>query len=192
MPSVLFPKNTVNQPVSFPRFSRARRGTADAFSLVEVVIALGIVALSLVTMVGMIPVGLSSMRDAMDATTKAQITQRITSQVMTIPFAQIPAVTTGEHIYWKTYYFDQEGFEQGSVDRNGTRQGTSPDLTTRFQVVVSSTATEYPGAAGTMSDSIVTLRLHMTFYGRDTVAADVALGVPNQSGKSGIASANHP
>jgi uncharacterized protein (TIGR02598 family) len=56
------------------------------FSLVEVTLALGIIAVSLVSLIGMLPAGLGSLRASMDATVHAQILQRVASEIVTSPF----------------------------------------------------------------------------------------------------------
>jgi uncharacterized protein (TIGR02598 family) len=52
-----------------------------AFSLVEVTLALGIIAFAFVAIVGLIPVGLSTARDAMETSVRSQIVQRVVSDV---------------------------------------------------------------------------------------------------------------
>ncbi len=64
------------------RGARARR----AFSLVEVTIAIGIVAFAFVALVGVLPVGLQTFRRAVDASVSAQITQRIINDIQQTDF----------------------------------------------------------------------------------------------------------
>jgi uncharacterized protein (TIGR02598 family) len=56
------------------RFLRIR-----AFTLVEVTLAMGIMSFAMVTLVGLLPVGMQVFREAIDTTVKAQIVQSITS-----------------------------------------------------------------------------------------------------------------
>ena len=60
-----------------------------AFSLVEVTIAVGIIAISMVSMLMLMPMGLSGMRAARTETVRAQIVQYMTSK------AQLVAFTSG-------------------------------------------------------------------------------------------------
>jgi uncharacterized protein (TIGR02598 family) len=54
-----------------------QRGNAHGFSLIEVAIAVSILAVALVALLGLMPAGLSNFRKAMDTTVTAQIAQRI-------------------------------------------------------------------------------------------------------------------
>ncbi len=82
-----------------------------AFSLVEVTLALGIASFGLVAAVGLIPVGLTTMRDAMDDTAQSMISHRISSEAALTPFAELDAKYDGANLY-----FDDEGQLQ---DREG-------------------------------------------------------------------------
>jgi uncharacterized protein (TIGR02598 family) len=55
----------------------AKAGGLAGFSLVEVIIALGIVAFAFVPLMGLLPVGLTSFRSAIDQTVLSQIVQQI-------------------------------------------------------------------------------------------------------------------
>jgi len=72
----------------------------SAFSLVEVTLALGIISVSLLSLIGLLPAGLGALRESMDQTVHAQIVQRIAAGVSTSEFASL----TGQ-----TLTFDQEG-----------------------------------------------------------------------------------
>ena len=95
---------------------RAERG----FSLVEVVLALGIVGFALVALFGMLPFGLNVFRQAIDKTVGAQIAQEMTNMVQRTPFgslsglgsarsAEVPGTTA------TFYYYDVEGTLLGTV-----------------------------------------------------------------------------
>ncbi len=73
---------------------------AAAFSLVEVTLALGIVAVSLLSLIGLLPAGLGVLRESMDQTLHAQIVQRISSGLVSSEFVGL----RGE-----TLAFDQDG-----------------------------------------------------------------------------------
>lgn len=63
-----------NPPVSHKSFARARR---SAFSLVEVVLAVGVISFAFVAILGLVPAGLAQFRQAMDNSVGAQVAQRI-------------------------------------------------------------------------------------------------------------------
>ncbi len=55
----------------------------------EVTIALGLVTFAVVAVIGLLPVGLSTMREAMTQTITAQITREISAELLLTPFQQI-------------------------------------------------------------------------------------------------------
>ena len=100
-----------------PQYSLApsrRRSTIRAFSLIETAIALGIVAFVLVALMGMLPVGLSSFRQSIDATVCAQIIQRIVSDAEQSDFDLLSKKATSTDATFfvlPTRYFDDQGNE---------------------------------------------------------------------------------
>ncbi len=71
------------------------------FSLVEVTLALGLVSFAVVTVLALLPAGLTSIRESIDETVRTQISQQIASDVLQTPFADITGFTR---------YYDNEGF----------------------------------------------------------------------------------
>lgn len=94
-PAMQKPKNVLSKVVKAP--SRKR---IAAFSLIETTLAIGVVAFALVAMLGLMPVGLTSFREAMDASTSSRILQRVSSDLRqgTNVVAQQPML-----------YFDEQG-----------------------------------------------------------------------------------
>src|SRR5688572_4364322 len=79
---------------------RAKSG----FSLVEVVLALGICSFAMIAIVGMIPVGLNTFKDAMNTTVQSQIVQRIAGDVLLTDYQSLTSFDAGaDH----SYYNDQ-------------------------------------------------------------------------------------
>jgi len=73
-----------------------RQGKAAAFTLIEVAIAVGILAVALVALLGLMPAGMTNFRKAMDTSTTAQIAQRILLDMQQADFDQvIDAPTSG-------------------------------------------------------------------------------------------------
>ena len=99
--------------MSSPRFHfGSRRATSWAkrgFTLVEVLLALGIVAFAFMALCGMLPVGLKTYRDAMDATCRANIVRVVTAELAQAPYAGIDAWNGQER------YFSDQGLEVASV-----------------------------------------------------------------------------
>jgi uncharacterized protein (TIGR02598 family) len=92
--------------MSSPCQFRRRLGSA-AFSLVEVVLALGVMSFALTGIVGLLPVGLSHFRKAMDQTIQSQIAQEVTYMVQRTPFQNIDSL--GSESNPTVTYYDQEG-----------------------------------------------------------------------------------
>lgn len=60
--------------------------SSPGFTLVEVTLALGLVSFSLVGLMGMLPVGLSNFREAMEIQTQTRIAQQIAAELQLTPF----------------------------------------------------------------------------------------------------------
>ncbi|MGI8819380.1 MAG: type IV pilus modification PilV family protein [Chthoniobacterales bacterium] len=91
-----------------------RRHNADhgsAFSLVEVVLALGVVGFAIVAILGVVPIGLSAGRGAQDESRAAQIAQSILAGLASQKFDAVAIPL-----------FDANGTQTGSVPFNLTSQ----------------------------------------------------------------------
>ncbi|HSI87310.1 MAG: Verru_Chthon cassette protein B [Candidatus Methylacidiphilales bacterium] len=95
--------------ISSLRFAR------QAFSLVEVTIAIGITAFGGITMMGLLSVGLSNFRTAVDMSVGSQIMQQVVANVQQASFANIQgagiSVTPGATVALPVRYFDDQGSE---------------------------------------------------------------------------------
>jgi len=91
---------------------RHRRSVVRAFSLVEVTIAIGIVAFAFVALVGVLPVGLQTFRRAVDASIGAQITQRVLNDIQQTDFDVLVGGHTSPFLFPSApRYFDDQGSE---------------------------------------------------------------------------------
>lgn len=120
-----FPRTFIDPPPS------SFRPKPTAFSLVEVTIALGIAATALISVLGMMPVGLSTMREAVDQTTEAQILRQISTGAALYPFDRLADYAAGG-----PYLFTQDGTLQPS--RNAQ---------TRYSLKVTMTNAAFPGSS---------------------------------------------
>ena len=77
-------------PLSF------RPGKSAGFTLVEIAIAIGILAVALVALMGMLPAGLSNFRKAMDTSITAQIAQRILLDMQQADFDKVIDTQTSD------------------------------------------------------------------------------------------------
>jgi type II secretory pathway pseudopilin PulG len=89
-----------------------------AFSLVEVVLALGVISFAIVAILGVFPLGLSTSRSAQDESRAPQIAQTILASLASQNFSAI-----------SLKLYDGEGTSSGSVDMDLSSQtGTNADL----------------------------------------------------------------
>lgn len=130
--------------IAFPKGSQLRQ-TRSAFSLVEVTIAIGIISFAMVSILGLMPVGLSTMRQAMDQTMEAQLVRKISGEALLTPFGKIGAYTARS-----PFYYTADGAQQASKDDQ-----------TRYEVNLRSVATVYPGSSteAMLSSNVTTLMI---------------------------------
>ena len=108
-----------------PRLTRAGlRGASAAFSLVEVALALAIMAFSLVAVLGLMPAGMTNFRKAMDLSVGAQIAQHVMNDAQQSDFdVMLTQGTPGSGIATSVFdkparYFDDQG-EEGVAGQVG-------------------------------------------------------------------------
>jgi uncharacterized protein (TIGR02598 family) len=76
-----------------------------AFTLIEVLLSLGIVSFAFMALCGVLPVGLRTYREAMDATCRANIVRVITAELAQAPYGAIDALEG------KDRFFSDQGLE---------------------------------------------------------------------------------
>ncbi len=113
--------------------SRWRAG----FSLVEIMLAIGIVSFAFVGLMGLLPVGLASFRNAIDASVGSQIFQRVATDLEQMEFDSLLAL--GDHsaesdadfFVLPVRYFDDQGVE---VAAGGGELSTADELRVIYHV----------------------------------------------------------
>ena len=85
-----------------PQIHRKRSG----FSLIEVTLAIAIVAFAFIALKGLLPAGMSVFNQTMDATNEMRISSDITSILQSTEYSKIP---TNPEIINNNYYFDVDG-----------------------------------------------------------------------------------
>lgn len=85
------------------RFQPRRQG----FSLIEVTMAIGLISFAMLSVLGLMPVGLNTLRKAMNQTVEGQIVQKMSGRFLLTPFSQLrTSYSTSQ-----SFYYDQEGEE---------------------------------------------------------------------------------
>lgn len=79
-----------------------KQGCEQGFSLIEVVIAMGVLAFAMIAILGLMPAGLKSFRDTMDKNGQALILQYVSGELSRSWSNTSPAP------YTTNYYFDDE------------------------------------------------------------------------------------
>jgi uncharacterized protein (TIGR02598 family) len=114
---------------------------SDGFSLVEVVLSLGIFSFAIITLLGVMPLGLNSLRDSTATTVSSLIVRSIAAEVRQTDFSRLTAASVpgGETQAW----FDSEGF-------------VAPDNDVGRQVFSIRTEVTEPGSVDTPSLAALT------------------------------------
>jgi uncharacterized protein (TIGR02598 family) len=108
------PLNHPRLAVAGPKSPHASQG----FSLIEVTLAIGIIAFAFVALFGLLPTGLQTFRGSIDQTNDTNILQDINSMVQVTAWKNIEKLdaTKGGDIY----YFDEEGRRTDTKDHQST------------------------------------------------------------------------
>jgi len=113
------------------RFSSRRRAArTGGFSLVEVTLALGIVAFAMVPLLALLSLGLNETRSSIERTALTQIVARISSDLQKLPFSEVPAYT-GQEIRF---------------DMNGVPIPSGSQGIAAYRVKMKSATARYPGS----------------------------------------------
>lgn len=91
----------------------ARIKARGGFTLVEVVLAIGIIAFAFIPLMGLLPLGLDVSRQAIDTTVQSQIVQQLTTEAQQTDFSGLSdfAKSTTTH----PYYYDDQGNKSTST-----------------------------------------------------------------------------
>jgi len=117
--------------------------------LVEVALSIGIVSFALLALLGVIPVGLSSLRESMDSTVESHIIRQIGAEALLTPYTQLETQLSGA-----IFYYDDEGT---FLAKSPTGR---PDRT-RYWASASLATPSFPGsdAAPNLMDSLKTVHI---------------------------------
>lgn len=126
-------------------------------------------AVGLVTMIGLVPIGLTSMADSQTNMVRAQILQRVSGEAMLTSFTKLE-----EYVAQGPYFYDGQGQKQENL--------SAADQDTRFIVELSQLTTQYPGSnlAQDLPKSIATLSLIIKSNPNKDAPARYVVHVPNQ------------
>jgi len=92
-----------------------QKNIQTAFTLVEVTLALLIMSFAIITLMGLLPTGLDTFREAQETTIQAETFQNIFNEVQQTPFSQLSDSKVGSK---QTWYFDESGRSTAKQDSN--------------------------------------------------------------------------
>lgn len=112
----------------------------------EVALALGIVAMAFIPVLGLLPVGLSTSKQAMDTTLEAQIAQKMSGLAVQADFSNLESLSSSTR-----YYFDDQG------------NGSTADRAIYGVGMEVATSTKLPTSdpLGSSTDRLATVTIHI-------------------------------
>ena len=110
--------------------------TSRGFSLVEVVLAIGMLSFSLVGLLGLMPMVLGSVRESMNLTTQTLIIQALASEAHTLNFSEVTNSAKFSSTFPRSYDDVGAPLPQGSSSQD-----------TAFQVTMSISSCQVPATA---------------------------------------------
>jgi uncharacterized protein (TIGR02598 family) len=132
------PKANVSSRAPFSANMRQHSPFTSAFTLVEVSLVIGIVAVSILSSVALMSAGLNATKSATDSVITAQILNKVSSMVQTTPFDELDDFVGNSPLF-----FDKTGREVSSVNE------------AFFSATLLPVATFYPGVPSDLSVSTV-------------------------------------
>lgn len=129
----------------------ARKRPSFAFSLVEVAIALGIFCFGIVSVLGLLPIGLKVSRDSIGEVVESNILQQIASDAELTDFDKLKD---------SVFYFDDEGVLLSSSASSNCLYTVKTKVFT--STIIPGVATPEPGAPGVSWDAMALLRIDCT------------------------------
>ncbi|MEM9017982.1 MAG: Verru_Chthon cassette protein B [Verrucomicrobiota bacterium] len=125
----------------------------SAFSLVEVTIAMAIAAVALVSLIGLLPQGMSTMREAGDEAIEARIHQQVLNELQMTPFGG-PSLDGLKRYRGLEIFYDDQGEEIGnSVDAGGDTVKDSFDHIYTARITIAKSGESLPDSVGGASFS---------------------------------------
>ena len=139
-------------PLGCKRFQRRVRQTSKGFSLIEVTIALGIVAAVLVPLMAMLPESVRTMREATDLTTSSRILEEIMNEAQMTDYTDLSSFANRER------YYDEQG---NDITNNYSQYAELHHYTARIQISGQGgiDAAQIPGDQGLIATEASTVKV---------------------------------
>lgn len=121
------------------------RSSIEAFSLVEVTIALGIAAFAVLSIIALLPTGLNVLRSSMDTTLQVQIFSLLSAEIEQVPFERLPTYASSG-----PYGFDSDG------------QRTTTTNETFYSAEIKLITPDFPGSSQDIGNSLINVQIRVT------------------------------
>ena len=156
-------ETSVNSDLDCPRPIRGRRPRPAAFTLVEIALALGIMAFALVSVFGLLPLGMTSFRQAIDLSVGSQIAQKIIDEAQQADFNTLTGVGTvptgsAAQVSKPLRYFDVQGSELFSNSASGL---TGMVYVANTRVVTATAVPSTGSASGVNNGNLATVTVQV-------------------------------
>jgi len=161
------------------------------FSLIEVATALAIFAFALVGLISLLPMAITTHRQAVGNTVIAQITQQLTGEVQMCGPNEFAKTYTQQNQVW---YFDYQGNQTGTATATTGTATPSPAPSTNPGTVyiaeaIVTPSTTLPGSTGT-STCLQTVQIYAAFD--PTSTGTLLLSQINKGAPNGVVVVNQP
>src|SRR6186997_557423 len=102
----LAPPSLQTQPTACPRPFLRRLRRIAGFSLIEVTLAIAIIAFAFIALIGLLPAGLNVFNQTVDSTNEMRISTHLTTMLMATDFNNL---TSNSGVASNLYYYDIDG-----------------------------------------------------------------------------------
>lgn len=100
--------------------TNSKKPSTGGFSLIEVTIAMAIAAVAVVTLLGLVPQGMETMRAAGDEAIQGRIHQQILNELQMTPFEDIGGKSPLDDYHEREFFYDAQGEELSDSDNQGS------------------------------------------------------------------------
>lgn len=128
-------------------YHKIEQGREAAFSLVEVTLSMAIAAVALVSIIGMLPQGMQTMRDAGDRAIQARIHQQILNELQMTPYGGDTGKSPLDDYDGLEIFYDSQGEELGDSNNNASVKGSFDHIFTA-RVSVPKDGGRFPDTVG--------------------------------------------
>lgn len=148
----------MHQSPSSPRIARVRKLDESGFSLVEITLAIGIIAFAFVALFGLLPSGLSVFRQSIDAANEMWIMQDLNTMIQVTDWSKDPSTGKSkvESLAFNRggliYFYDEEGRLTDTARSIGANQNSAIEIRRLYAVKLVIDKVERPGGGSGGAD----------------------------------------